>query len=562
MKISFERNGIALVVAVPVAVTWGNTVGVICADILKMSTPVPYLAISLTTIVFGMLIGLMLSRYSHRSRFGRWLPVLSLALGSVACLGLNQYYHMLPILAPVFLFASVLYGIGLPWIARRLPVSLDGSFSKHRRLGVSWIVLGVLMIILSARMSIFMADLSQGWAAVVPDAVKPGDDFYIKMDLAAYIYAGDLSHQGVANVYDANYYRHPETSVLNLSKSLFSHFEYSPPFLLLSRLALALTNNFLTIRAVWFAIDASLVALIMILLAQWVGERNGMIAALLLPVIWISLPIMYNFQLGQFHITCIALSMAAMMAFDRKRHALGGAMLAIAVITKIFPGLMILYLLIQRRWREVAWTLGFSALLGVLGLIVLGPDPYTAFVNYQIPRILKGEAIAFFNGDAAISTNNQSIYGLVDKLVMLGLPGNWNTLTSMAGWIYTLFLLGLSVMAARSSTSRIKQAQIWLLLLSLAALRSPSAPGVYEVGTTLWLCTFLVDDFRGQMWKLVLYVMIFVGLVGFPYPEAGTLQVYLSLIGQVIWLIFNIRVIMRACSQSNPSLAQVEPIPI
>lgn len=564
MKIGIERYGIALVIGIPVTVTWSNTVGVICADALQMSTPVPYIAISLVTLVFGMLMGSMLLLCSHRSGFDRWLPVLSLALGSVACLGLNQHYQMLPILAPIFLFASLFYGMGLPWIARRLPGSLDGSFSNHRRVGVIWIVVGVLTIIFCARMSIFMVDLSQVWAAVVPD-----EDIYIKMDLPAYIYAGDLSRQHVANLYDVNYYPNdypdeviPQTSVLNISTILFSHFEYPPPFLLLPRLALVLTNNFLTIRAVWFAIDASLVALIMILLAQWVGEHNGMTAALLLPALWISLPVMYNFQLGQAHLTCIALSMAAMMAFDRKRYAFGGAMLAIAVVTKIFPGLMILYLLVQRRWRAAAWTLGFSALLGVLGLIVLGPDPYTAFVNYQIPRISHGEALAFFNWDQAIRANNQSIYGLVDKLTMLGLPGDWNTMTSIVGWIYSLFLLGITVMAARSSTSRIKQVQIWLLLLTLAALRSPLAPGVYIVCSTLWLCTFLVDEFSGQMWKLVLSVVIVIGLVSVPYPVPVTLQVGLSLIGQAFWLMFNIRTITRTCSwrkRSNTSVSFAQP---
>jgi hypothetical protein len=42
-----------------------------------------------------------------------------------------------------------------------------------------------------------------------------------------------------------------------------------------------------------------------------------------------------------------------MLAFDIKRPALGGALLTWGIASKIFPGVLVLYLLFEKRWLEV-----------------------------------------------------------------------------------------------------------------------------------------------------------------------------------------------------------------
>jgi hypothetical protein len=45
----------------------------------------------------------------------------------------------------------------------------------------------------------------------------------------------------------------------------------------------------------------------------------------------------WNFQFGQFHAMAIALAVAGMVAFHRDRHALGGALLSVAVLSRSVP---------------------------------------------------------------------------------------------------------------------------------------------------------------------------------------------------------------------------------
>ncbi len=104
-------------------------------------------------------------------------------------------------------------------------------------------------------------------------------------------------------------------------------------------------------RVVWFALQATLFAAVAGWLALWVGGREGRLAAFLLPLAGLAFPTLHALQYGQFHLAAVALGAGALVAFATRRRALGGAMLAVATLAKIFPGLLFVVLAVQRRWR-------------------------------------------------------------------------------------------------------------------------------------------------------------------------------------------------------------------
>jgi alpha-1,2-mannosyltransferase len=123
---------------------------------------------------------------------------------------------------------------------------------------------------------------------------------------------------------------------------------------LLPRAALAITNSFEDIRTSWFVIQALSLLMSGVLLALWIGGREGVVAGLLIPATFASIPTMLNFQFGQFHAMAVMLALAGMVAFDRERRAVGGALLSFAVLSKIFPGVLLVLMAAQRRWRNIA----------------------------------------------------------------------------------------------------------------------------------------------------------------------------------------------------------------
>lgn len=534
MKVSLERCSIALFVVGLMSIVWSNSIAIICADMFKVTVNVPVVLISMAVGIIDVVMVVFLFFYSRFMYIQRYNVILSLSISIVACFVINQQYHMLAVLLPVFVFVGGFSGMGMMWIIHRVPEAVDGFFVRHSRLGVVFCCIGFVVTLQCVRLTMFMVYPSYAWGSVIPDK-----EILNKMDLSAYIYAADLNRQGVGDMYDAKYYPNaypdeiiPLTSIVGLTPFLFSHYEYPPPFLLVPRLAIALTDSFFVIRTVWFALSLSVITIVMVVLAYWVGGEDRNMALLLVPVLMSSLPVMFSLQLGQFHLITFVLSITAMLFFDRDRFVIGGAFLAFAIIAKIFPGVLVVYLVMQKRWRDVMWTILFCILIGLIGLFILGPAVYVSFLVDQVPFIARGDLLAFFEWAPTIRINNQSIYGLVDKLFLLGMSGGWHSITSGVAWIYSFFLVGLTVLAARSSMLRIHQVQMWLALLSLAALRSPLAPGIYVIGSTLWLCTFLVGDFRGRLWWLILCVVFF-QVVSIPLPLPFSLQVIVSFVGQL-----------------------------
>jgi hypothetical protein len=350
---------------------------------------------------------------------------------------------------------------------------------------VLFCVVGLLAVARTAGLAVFMADTARPEQSVVWF-----DPFYIGHScFSAYYQAAVLTRQDVPNVYDPVHYEG------RLDAFKLDEFLYPPPFLLLTRGMLAVSENFTRLRAAWFVFEGALTLAGFLVLAKWIGSREGRIAALLVPALWLATPTLLTLQTGNFQVAAFALAILGMVAFERGRRATGGALLGFAIAAKIFPGILVLYLLVRRQWKAVAWTAAFGALWSAAALLVLGKAPFVAFLTFGLPRIDSGEATAWLaNPD-------------------LGVPGMGWTAWRWVTRIQTLILLVLTVIAARRADreDRAGRARIWLALLSLMALRSPFVPDHTALLGPLWLLSLLVPEALGRAWRVT--ALAAVGLV-------------------------------------------------
>lgn len=240
---------------------------------------------------------------------------------------------------------------GIAWLARRLPANLDGVLRRRPTMAILWFLLGILSIGATAHLGAFMAD-----EAKAENSIYPFDDFFVHHScLSAHYQSATLQRAGVANVYERTNFEGPQGEPKFLNSFVIDVFLYPPPMLLLSRLALWLSEDFAAWRAVWFGIEGGIVAVALLAVAGWIGGPQGERAALLAPLVWLSFPTLLTLQIGNLHLVAFAAAILAMLAFERGHHAFGGAVLSALVLFKIFPGILVLLLLFQRRWRSVAW---------------------------------------------------------------------------------------------------------------------------------------------------------------------------------------------------------------
>jgi hypothetical protein len=183
--------------------------------------------------------------------------------------------------------------------------------------------------------------------------------------------------------------------------------------------------------------------------------------------------------------------------------------LAAAILSKLFPALLLIPLVVRRRYREPGWTLGIGAGVSALALAILGPKPFSAFFGYHLPRLRDGRAFAFEDAWPEVAdlvmAGNQGVYGIAQKLsTLFGLDSS-ATLEQWLPTSYAVFLVVAAVAVGRRvPKSRGAHAAAWLGLVGLASLASAGAWTDYVPVTAVWLLAYLIPTQAGSRIGLLL----------------------------------------------------------
>lgn len=437
-------------------------------------------------------------------------------------------------------------------------------------------VLGAATIY-NARLSTFMLDETRVDLSVLPNRAF----FRAHSCLSSYTEAARLAPSGV-NIFDVAQYSDSASPGQNTPRFIGTFevdlYQYPPAFLVLPRAAVAAGLDFLTIRRVWFALQSIVLFMSMVLLARWIGGSSGLLVLLLVPVMWLSQTTRLGLQIGNFHLTAFALSVLAMIAFDRGHAVRGGLALGFPAVSKIYPGLLGVLLLVDRQRRAVAWTVAWSAALIAAAWFMVGSAPFVDFFRYQLPRIESGQAFPWIEASDSAAIN-YGVHGLVIKLRFLGLPWTGPVAASRVASLYAVLLLPLAFIAAwrlRALAAgpvdperlRLRRAQVWLGLLSLASFRSPFVPDAYALFGTLWLLTLVAAEghwqTRGRILLVVAGAAATVVLDGGPVPVAVPAWfMAATLAGQLAAIALNVAIVLspgRApiAARSRPVQSQAE----
>ncbi len=487
-----------------------------------------------------------------------WSPLIS---GLIVALALSETWSLgaagcLSLLGVAGATARI-----LPWLSPRLPTSLDGLFRRQRGLTVLYVLVALGAVVSTARLSVFIGDPTQ-----VEMQMLPGDKFVETHScLTAYVRAASLAREGAHNLYDDTFWYGsnglpplPEGTEPPYPPFSLDNFSYPPPFLLVASLLAPLEGDFFAQRALWFGLNGLLLAVGLWVAARFGDGSDSHRALLLAPLFFGSLPILLTLQIGNFHIAAAVLAIIALVAIERGQTALGGGLLALTILSKISPGVLGIVLLAQRRYRGAAFAAGFGALLLGLSLLCFGVDPLVSFVSYALPRLSSGAAFPFMETESGIVTN-MAPFGIPFKLQLLGvqIADPWALAQTIAR-VYSVLLVLLALVAARSRASRRDKLVLWLLLLFLAALQSPFSPAYATIGL-LWATTFLAIEVRSFVQGLGL-VLLWLAILVVATGMSAEVKAVQSLGQTALSLGFASWVIVRVARRREPgTLAATSP---
>ena len=342
----------------------------------------------------------------------------------------------------------------------------------------------------------------------------------------AYATAAYLASTKAENIYSPYHYASASASPSStpIHKEVLGIFRvddflYPPPFLIVPYGLLVIFKSFFAMRTAWFILTVITVIAALVGGAWWCGAFRSQYLLLLFPLLLCAPTVQTTLQIGNVHILVIAISLLAMIAFEERHPLIGGALLGLAVVTKIWPAVLVIYLVAQRRWQAVFYLALAVAVYTVSAFLLFGPAPFYDFITYGLPRVQSGEAFAHMRWYLPTVAENMSIFGIPHKLYALGLLSTAPKLVSpVLAWSFTA-VIGVIVIATglrriegdqRNDNNRLIQVQLWLALLTLVQLRSPFLPWHYGVISTLWLLLFLAASMRG--WQLGVIVVAWICL--------------------------------------------------
>ncbi len=430
--------------------------------------------------------------------------------------------------------------------------------SRERVIRLVGLLFAVLAAFQVVRLTLFALDPSRTGAAVYPF-----DEFYVQHScVSAYFQAAKLGEARVPNLYDETLYAG------TLGRFNIDAYLYPPQFLLLPRSLLGITDDFYRFRLVWFVFELVLFLAALLVVARWIGGRHSRTVLMLTGLLIAAVPTGMTLQIGNFQIVGFAVAMLAMVLIESDFLVFGTALLAFVAASKLFPGILVLWLALQRRWRAVAWVFAWNVVLLLATVLWFGWVPVRAFFQYEMPRLsfpLHGPiniVMTPFAGN--IAALNYGVTSVVPKLRALG----WTSLGFGAfqtvRLLYVLLLIGLFVrlrdaFSAWSNNGRhdpasfrLHQAQTWLALLNLASFVSPFAPDVYAVVGTLWLVILVVPEVRFTRSNVTVLVLVWLALnvvapLGPGIPEVGLVaRIIAGFVVQAILIIVNVRVLFTA----------------
>jgi alpha-1,2-mannosyltransferase len=430
---------------------------------------------SITRLVFAVTAGLVAGAALVTTAVGCGAP-LALAMG-IALLG----------------------ALAAGWLAAGSPAVDEVAALPAPFLGLGAAGMGVTLVEL-ARLTVFMIDPAQ-----VAWSIQPGNVWRVHHSCVSAYWVACQEVDDVDDVYRLQRYEPPRDAAGRRQRIVMEGFvldayEYPPPFLILPRLLAREAPTFLRFRTLWFAVQVVAVAAGLVAVARRIGGTAGAVALTLSGFVLAPYGVMTTLQIGNAQLAFVALPMAAMVLFDRRRPALGGILLAYATVSKLYPALLVLYLLLRRDWRGAAWTVGLGVALVGLSLADIGWAPYAAFVDH-LPRLLSGEAFPAMAIPEGMSLN-QSVPGLPLKLALFGLAPATLAWARVAGWIYTPLLLWATIRLARGRFGRDDAPIAWLTVIMLATYRSTFLPQ-YGVFPALWLVVLLAARFRDRPAALI-----------------------------------------------------------
>lgn len=163
-----------------------------------------------------------------------------------------------------------------------------------------------------------------------------------------------------------------------------------------------------------------------------------------------TIPIISNLEQGQLYLLITALLIEGYLSDYNKKSAWAASFFGLAISLKIFPIIVLLYLLINKSWKTFLLTILFTAVFSLLPIIAIDQGILTEYYTRIIPRLFTGE----INDPFATSYQSMSVVlkkiFVYDKLLNSSGLLHWPLAYSLLNTLYSLLIFTTTILVLKS----------------------------------------------------------------------------------------------------------------
>jgi hypothetical protein len=188
--------------------------------------------------------------------------------------------------------------------------------------------------------------------------------------------------------------------------------------------------------------------------------------ALLIPILFL-VPIKNNLLFGQVYFLLFFLFAEGWLAYEKERWKLMALFWGLAILLKVFPMLLLLFLLFRKQWKPLFYLIASCVLLFGISLIFTGVDIWFFYLKEVLPKASNGEIATAF------VPNYQSVFMFLKELLVFDATDNPNAifncpvLFSALILAYKIVVLGLGFFISRKSSTLLYAVSYWVLAMIL-----------------------------------------------------------------------------------------------
>lgn len=210
--------------------------------------------------------------------------------------------------------------------------------------------------------------------------------FFAPHDFANYYYSAFFLNGGEFNllIYDPTWFN---LEIARHTKNAFAAFAPNTPFLAFFFTPLTLIP-FELAKIMFNSLSLALFILGLYRLFSYYKIHSNYVLVILVIAI---VPIKNNILFGQVYFLLFFLIVEGFLAYKKHKYFKMSILWSLAILLKVFPILLIIFLLMQKSWKPLIYFASTLFVLLFLSVLINGPDTWLFYFQEILPKASKGE---------------------------------------------------------------------------------------------------------------------------------------------------------------------------